>query len=1234
MLAYNGAHRHRAAGQGMTGKTETSRGFLARRRSRLWRYVSPGRRRLWTTVFVLLVGLFVAYGYFTSDGHVRSMVESELTRRLGRTVTVEHASFSLFGPVEIEGLTIASKDPAGPPALTARAAVFDHNPLTLLKGGFEPTGATFIGWKSTMEVDIGTTSRVTSGPTTRKKSRRRTTLPFDLFPIAVRDCTLRIVYKDGAKVVETREVGLDGALAPLAGDRYAIRLFGSLADGTAPAMTATLAVVDRDVEQLSLPVSVIKGIVPSALREQLDEWHVTGTLVLSRRPVGEDRKPAYDIDLGRLSAAVPASQIPLSFQDMQGHVLIDTSAERIALDGVACKLPQLGESARLVVEGSYDGFKADSPCNLQAHITSVELPPATGKGEVEEIIAAVRRTYGARGPSDTHITYARSAGEKAKFRGRVVLGQGVSGQCEFFPFRLDDMSGAIEFTDDQISLIDLKGTHGKAVVTVVGSVPDMSRYALYDIKITGTDVALDEALHYALDKSVGEFIWRDIQPRPGGRANTVVRVSRTSHDDRAPRIDVAIGLDGRAGIAHTAFPYALDKLRGKVVIDPTSVRIDAAGVHGQTQCTVRGAVTGIDTSEPQTDLTIYASDIAMDQALLKALGPEAAEALGDLAVSGSARSAKVHVTHRGAKGDLDYDVTAVLADVTAKPSVFPYELTDVAGRVRVTPEHVVLDDLVGRHGKTTMTVGGKVLLTDQATAVERLVFTARDLELDDDLYKALPEEVREVWRDLAPGGSANITKGLLRHKDLAGPDELDYEIVIEPAGARVTYAGFPRTVTGITGRIHAVPGLVTLTGVRATEGEMTVALDGRVVAGKTNGAKFALSAGGVPVDKDLIAAMRKVAAKQALHIKPGGTISVALKTLCFGDLCPGPVAAGPARPAGAAAPRRWSATGEVSFKDMGVDLGLASKMLTGQFTGSGAGRGDELEMDANLDLDEVLAGAQKITALRGQLLKHRDSTTLQVRDFEARAHGGKLAGKASIDLGDPVKYGVSLQVRGIDLAQMPQGNGAGGEGPKVAAGADEGNAPGAGAGEPADGEGKKKEPQVKGLLSGRLEMLAINGQVDKRRGAGEIHITDANISRLPVLMELLHLVQLHLPGKTSFSKADVVYRLSGETLIFKEIDLDSSVLSLVGSGTLDLKTGKIRMIFVGRRFGPLLRLDTLLGPLGMKLFKDAANQFLQIRVTGTLAKTKTETIPLPSVRNFQKTLRDILRPQPIEGPPR
>ena len=1197
----------------MTDKPKTMRDSLARRRGRLWRYVSPRRRRLWIAVLVLLLGATVAYAYLTSDGQIRALIESELTRRLGTAVTVDHASFSLFGPVQIDGVTVASTEAGRPPILTVKTAMIDHDPVTLLTGSFTPTRAIFVEPMARKVVDL--VAGATSKPAPPGDRGERRIPMIDPFPIIIRGGRVRLIYTEGPRVVETRELAMDATLTPRADHAYGIHVRGAVNGGPVITVSATVSLAGAALEELALPVELVKGLAPADVRNGLADWRLGGAVKIVRR-TGEAVGPGvYDIDLAGLTAGVPPSLIPLNVRNLAGHVIVDTVGERVTLEGVSCTLGELGPAARLAVSGNYDGFEPDSPCTMQVVATACRLPPRVGKGDIEEAVAFARRNYGLTGAFDVKVGYSRAAGKAGELRGRLELREGASARYAFFPYRLERMSGTIEFTDEQITRIDLKGRRGQAVVAVTGCVPDMTRDTLYDIRVTAEEIPLDDGLKHALDVSVGEFLWPSLKPR-GTAKSAAVHVVRDKHTDSVnPRVHVAMDFDGRVGITHEAFPYGLDAIRGRVVVDDESVRIvTARGVHGKATCTVDGVVTKIDTRHPELDLTIQADRMVLDEDLLAAIGPDGAEAIRSLHAVGPVPSARVRIT-QGADRVVNYHVAADLAGLRIKPDVFPYELTDVAGTLDVTQDHVLLKGLTGRHGKARASVEGKIVMTGKVAAVERIVFTARDVTLEAALRAALPAEVREVWDDLSLAGTADIPRGVLRHTDTTKGGALDYDITVEPTAASVTYTDFPRPITGIRGRLRATPGQMTIDGVRAIDGKTILDLSGRIITGKRSGAELALSARAVPVDKHLIAAMAKVSPAGVKHIKPGGTISVKLDTLCLGALCdksPPAAATGPA--AKAAAPSPWSARGTVAFADMGMDVGLGSKTLSGRFVGSGAGRGDELEMDARLSLDEVLVDGRRITGVEGHLLKRRQGTVLEIRDFEARAHGGRLAGKASIGLDDPVTYAISLQVRGIKLAEMVPANGG--------KGAAEGTAP------PAGAAGKKQE--VKGLLSGRIEMLAVAGDPSKLRGAGEIHITEANISKLPVLLELLHLVQLQLPGGTSFTDADVAYRLAGRMLIFQEINLRSSVISFVGSGTLDLDTNKIRLVFVGNRLGKLPRLKDLFGDIGKQVFTGVAKQFVEIRTTGTLDDPKTQTIALPTLADFLRAARGLLKPPAIE----
>ena len=367
----------------MTDRPRITRVLHAQRTRRLWRYVSPRRRRVWTAVLVLLLGLVVTYAYLTSDGRIRALIESELTGRLGRRVTVDHARFSLFGPVQVDGVTIASTDPGDQPMLTIETTIVDHEALALLTGRFKPTRVLFVEPIARQVIDLA--AKATSRPARRADEDAGWDIPAEeMFPIVIRGGKLRLIYTEGPRRIETRELAMDATLTPRADRTYGIQVRGAIDGGPAIAVNATVSPAVAALEDLALPVELIKGLAPANVRKGLDDWQLDGEVKVARRTGAKAGTGVYDIDLAGLTAHVPASLIPLTFRDVVGRVVVDTVGERVSLEGVSCTLPELGPAARIAVSGSYDGFDPDSPCTVQIVATACELPPRVGKGEVEE----------------------------------------------------------------------------------------------------------------------------------------------------------------------------------------------------------------------------------------------------------------------------------------------------------------------------------------------------------------------------------------------------------------------------------------------------------------------------------------------------------------------------------------------------------------------------------------------------------------------------------------------------------------------------------------------------------------------------------------------------------------------------------------------------------------------------------------------------------------------------------
>ena len=80
-------------------------------------------------------------------------------------------------------------------------------------------------------------------------------------------------------------------------------------------------------------------------------------------------------------------------------------------------------------------------------------------------------------------------------------------------------------------------------------------------------------------------------------------------------------------------------------------------------------------------------------------------------------------------------------------------------------------------------------------------------------------------------------------------------------------------------------------------------------------------------------------------------------------------------------------------------------------------------------------------------------------------------------------------------------------------------------------------------------------------GTGTIHLSDADVYKLPVMVSLLALLRAKPPDSSAFTQSDIAFDIQqGEHIILKQIQLNGSAMDLSGHGelTLDGQTNPIR----------------------------------------------------------------------------
>ncbi len=1208
------------------------RSWLPRRRERHWRYVSPHRR----SAGVVLLGLLAVgvAAYWVVPRIVNHWTRTEAVAYLrtitGGQVRIKRASFSLFGGIEIGGVRVDAPNSApGEHLFEADTVILRHRPWSLLtEGRLEfteivcPASTVTLGF----DAEKGRLSFDELISQIRSPGAPGGDVPKAPLP-AITFRNVRLRGLGGDKLLNFQMIPRDG--------EYRIVIEEQRAEHESIRTTWRLNLATGEVE-------LIEGTVPkitetdTILPEQYSKWRkdygIGGKVVLKGRPEDSPAGKAFlDAKLDKVRLKFPLDLGGMEMSDVCGTLTF--RKEGVTTSGLEGRIPQAG-GARFTLSGVYGGYDANSPLGLTIDVLQMSVPAASNgprrlantlnifspreltidayqravlaPGNATDWLAntlnLINGSYKPVGKFDMHLVISRKAEGQVEFHGAArPLGMTIT--YDNFPYTVDQVTGAVSFHGDAngqwLTLDDVHAWHGSTEVAVTGRADLAHRNGPYDITAVAKNVTLDEAIHQAIPAEQ-RHLWGEF--RPLGRMGARFRTWKVHRGDD-PNIDLTMSMDGRASMQYAGFPYRLEELTGQVRVDDDRVAIDSVkGRRGNMRATVDGTFSGPGSRGGQTNITIEATDAPFDANLVAALPEWTRAKVADLHLAGRAERVSAWVRQQKDQ-PLDFRVVAYVKGASIHPEGVNYSLDDANGVLTIRPSRMVVEQLTGRHGSMPIQASGQVLLDPNQVGIDLLI-KAPDARLDEELRKGLPEDLQKTWARLAPSGLADLELSI-RHAMPEQTRPYDYRLVLDAKGMGLRYADFPYALTDIRGQAVATPDELRLTGITASHGKARFAADGKITfTPKSDSADLAVRGSDVPIDKDLLGAVPDSLALLARRFQPGGVCQLDLKRLrivhasgdpnvpagASGAAASMPASAPATSPAPAGASTGWLVDGRASFDGAMVDIGLGSKTLTGRLDGSVAQVGQDLSVNAAVELDSVSVGNQKLTKLSGRLSKKANGHMMRLTDLTATAHGGQIAGFAEVRLVDPLEIGLSVSVRGLRLEEMFA---------SVAGTA-------------------AKDNKVKGLLTGNLQLTSIEGPKPRRQAFGVLKISQGELVKLPVMLGLLNVMYLNLPGDTAFTDGELTYHLRNDELIFDEIYFRGPGLSIVGAGRMDMKTETLDLKFLS---GPPQKLPRL-GGLS-ELLEGIARELMEIHVDGTLAKPRMRTMPL---RSLDRMLRDMMNP--------
>ncbi|MFP4054105.1 MAG: hypothetical protein ACLFV7_09605, partial [Phycisphaerae bacterium] len=817
-------------------------GYALRRRRRFWRFVSPHRRGAGLILLAMLLGIFYGYWYFTNAARVRLLAEQYLQELTGAEVTIHDAEFNLFGPVELRHVRLFVADGNSPlPLFEAQELSLRHVPWTLISGRLSVTE--IVCSRPTVNIEYydegGNSARKLFGEATEEQQKRwRVDVPLDLPRIRLLDSKLRTFQVSGDLRDLNVEYELHISLTPMGGVGYKVE-FEEPDTSKRPYGTLVVDIGsgDVDVERMFTPIVKAMAAMPQRYREWVDQYQIDGNMYLPENGEFDVEEGIFEVRLDDVSMK-PLGADGLVVENVNGNLRFDANGVQLGVafthkkggngqgdqpDEITGLLPTAG-GGKLTMKGSYEGYDANAALKVDISMSGIRLPdPNADLGPLREIVSILHKDYRPQGRFDLDLKVRRPTGGKVQVTG-TAKPLGITGRYRYFPYPVHDVRGTITFGQDGHRTLDLKGGADEARFTILGDINQDPNVGLgYRVQIIGKSIPFDKRLTAALAPRYAAAVnWYD----PEGHTDANVVATRDAETGR-DEISVQILPNGQASMAYEGLPYRIHDLTGQIHLTHTRAEIrKLRGRSGKGTCTLDGTITGIDTGDPAVDLKLTASDLAIDDELLAALGKDANAVLQALGVRGRVARLVADVTRKpGHK--LQFALDADLADVGIRYRQFPYELTDGNAEISVTPGRVVIHRFVGRHGSAKVRLTGQALVADGKTGMD-LQIDANDIALDEDLASALPPEARGAWKSLRPGGVTDVS--VTWRQDMPEQETSpDYRVEVRPDGRMsMTPLAMPVKLDKLVGKVVVTPSKVDIVRLRSAEGSAKVDVSGTV----------------------------------------------------------------------------------------------------------------------------------------------------------------------------------------------------------------------------------------------------------------------------------------------------------------------------------------------------------------------------------------------------------------------
>jgi len=753
--------------------------------------------------------------------------------------------------------------------------------------------------------------------------------------------------------------------------------------------------------------------------------------------------------------------------------------------------------------------------------------------------------------------------------------------CYFnFPYTVEHLNGRIDFTENSVTLNDLKGKHGNAELSFNGRTWDFGPDWKYEIGITSDNIALDNDLYSVLNTKQKEF-WSAFSPN--GFAAIDYQLNRFSQMDGKKKLTVDLR---EAEAVYRRFPYPLKNLTGRLFFGHGNV-IFSDVVSQVNECTINinGEVATDSDSNSVYDISVKVNNVPLDSTLEASLPDGQRNLYNQIHPTGLA-DGLIKISGRGSEpaaftADLSFKKASLVSDRFSSP------VSDISANAVFTPDLITVRDFSGRYGDGLVSLAGRIWPDrDSRQSRYQLSLNFEQIMLNDDLFSFVPESLKKIVTELKPQGKLNLVVDLNKESQAI---PLDYRVTMDCLGDSADFPQLPFPLKDITGSLSITKDSITLENIAAalddnisaTEDNSTIKLNGRIALADNSfsSALLDISAKDMFLDECLITFLPQHIEPLYDELSPAGRFD-----LDFENVRVLPADDGQ---------KSVDFTGDIKFENCSFKLSDAETELDAVLTIKGLyNTGEGLSnCQATVDGGTLRIQGKSFTNLKADILYDPDLRRWSTEDLIADYYGGKSIGKFELKQPDGKASEYLLQVvfNNIDLQQFLS-------------------------------DTKDKEIEENRYTSGRMNgLLSVNARIgdsSSRLGVCKLSMRDMQFGKLSPLGKLLQVLKRTESKDFAFDKMFVDSYIRRNDLLVKKLDLSGQAVAFYGSGLMDLKTRNVDLVLTARG----RRLATDDPSVWQSLTEGLGRAVIKMKVTGDFYDPDVQTEALPVIRETLRIL--------------